>query len=222
MKHRKTVVTLSAICIALSLAGQSLAASPFLDINQSAAKDSIASLQEKGVVQGVSDGTFSPDTTMTAAQGIQLIVNALKLNIDTLNFVKAPTATDYFAKASNDAWYAKALIIAANNGLDLPADLDPMKAWTKEEFTHHLMHAIETHGNLPMIKIVPVAFSDEDQLTVSYQGSIQRALVLGIAKLDAANKFNPKSEISRGEAAILTSSALDYLAAHPGPAADKK
>ncbi|MGO4544602.1 S-layer homology domain-containing protein [Paenibacillus sp. 2TAB23] len=222
MTNKFKLVTLAATAVlTLSIAGQSFAANTsFSDIANVIAKDKITSLQNKGLVKGVSADRFFPDATLTAAQGIQLIVNALELNIDTLRFIKEPHATDYFPKANDDAWYADALIIAANNDIGLPTDLDPSKTWTKEEFTHQLILAIEKHSNLPMIKIIPMEFNDQAELSVSYDGSVQRALVLKIAELDAEGNFNPTDEITRADAAVLIFNALAYIDAHPAPSAE--
>lgn len=213
-------LTLSAAAVlTLTFAGQSFAAAvAFEDLAGTPAKDKIVELQQKGIVRGVSDHKFLPDAPVTAAQGIQMFVNALDLNIDLLRFIKAPQATDYFTKASNHAWYADALIIAANNDIGLPADLDPAENWSREEFTHQLILAIEKHSNLPMIKLMPVDIADESDFTAGYDGSIQRALVLGIASLDSAGKFHPAAGVTRAEAAEMIYNALEYIAAHPAPA----
>ncbi|WP_019914764.1 S-layer homology domain-containing protein [Paenibacillus sp. HW567] len=215
-------LTLSAAALlALTFAGQSFAAADaFQDLSGTPARDKIAALQQKGVLHGVSAAQFKPNAPVTAAQGIQMFVNAFGLNLDTIRFVKAPLATDYFVKASNDAWYADALIIAANNAMDLPADLDPAKNWTREEFTHWLILTIEKHSNLPMIKIMPVDIADSTEFTNGYDGSIQRALALRIASLDSAGKFDPAAGITRAEAAEMIYNALEYIAAHPAPAGD--
>lgn len=222
MTNKIKLMTLAATAVlSLSIAGQSFAAtSSFTDLVNVTAKEKISALQEKGLVHGVSSDRFNPDATLTAAQGIQLIVNALDLNIDLIRFIKEPQATDYFAKADNAAWYADALIIAANNNIGLPDDLDPNKTWTREEFTHQLILAIELHSNLPMIKIIPVEIGDQAELTIGFDGSVQRALVLKIAELDADGNFNPKDEITRAEAAVLIYNALEYIEAHPAPAAE--
>ncbi len=180
----------------MTITGQAFAATgtAFTDLANTAAKDKITSLQQSGLVKGVSSDRFNPDATLTAAEGTQLIVNALHLNLDLINFVKEPHATDYFKSADNNAWYAQALIIAAVNDIGLPNDLDPNKIWTKEEFTHQLILAIEKHSNLPMIKIKPMEFADQADLSIAYDGNIQRALVLGIATLDKDEKFNPQKK----------------------------
>lgn len=216
---KKMASTVAAVLLALAFAGQGVAAAAaFQDLSGTPARDKIAQLQQRGVIHGVSDTQFMPNAAVTAAQGIQMFVNAFGLNIDLLRFVKAPQATDYFANANNDAWYANALIIAANNDIGLSPDLDPAKNWTREEFTHQLMLTIEKHSNLPMIKIMPVDIADSADFTNGYDGSIQRALALHIASLDSAGKFHPAAGITRAEAAEMIYNALEYIAAHPAPA----
>lgn len=214
----KLVSMLLTILLTVTFAGQSFAAiAPFTDLTDVIAKDKILSLQEKGYVTGIGDCLFAPDSKVTAAQGIQFIVSSLELNLDLIRFIKEPKATDYFTKADNTAWYANTLIIATVNGIELPKDLDPNKEWTREEFTYHLIQAIEKNGDLPAIKMIPVKLADQDQLTSSYDGSIQRALVYGVVKLDAESKFNPKVAISRAAAAEQIYNALEYLKSHPAP-----
>ncbi|MFC4776583.1 S-layer homology domain-containing protein [Paenibacillus sp. GCM10023252] len=216
-KMQWKTVTAAAV-LTLTLAGQSFAAtSPFQDVKGTPAEDKINVLFEQGVIKGISDDKFAPGAVVTAAQGVQLIVNALDLNLDLVRFVKEPLATDYFKHADNKAWYAQTLIIAAVNNLELPADLKPTDKWTREEFTHQLISAIEQHANLPEIKLAPVEVKDQELLTPEYDGSLQRALAYGVVKLDEAGKFNPKAELTRGEAAEQIYNALEYIKAHPAP-----
>ncbi|QGQ99720.1 S-layer homology domain-containing protein [Paenibacillus psychroresistens] len=219
MKTKFKMITLTAVtALTLSFGAQSFAASqPFSDLNNVTAKDKIISLQEQGLVHGITNDLFAPNVTITAAQGVQLIVNALDLNLDLVRFLKEPKATDYFKNANDKAWYANALITASVNGLVLPADLDPNKKWTREEFTHQLISTIESHSNLPMIKLVPVEIADNADLTVDYDGSIQRALAYNVVELDDKGNFHPKAEISRAEAAVQIFNAIEYIKAHPGP-----
>ncbi|MFS0553773.1 S-layer homology domain-containing protein [Brevibacillus sp. 179-C9.3 HS] len=216
MNVRQNIMSLSVIALlTISFAQPSLAATtPFTDLTHTGAKDKILALQQQGVIKGVDDSKFAPDEKMTAAQGIQLIVNAFDLNLAAIKFIKAPQATDYYSKADNDAWYAESLIIAAVHGFELPADLDPNAEWTKEQFIHQLMKVMESKGNLPMIKIAPVEIQDQNELTASYQGSVQRALARGILSLDKDKKLHPQKAITREEAAEMIYNALAYLKSH--------
>ena len=136
MKIKMKMFVTSIILISALTVRSFAAVSPFIDLEGVSAKTKILALQEAGIIKGVGNMLFSPKENITAAQGIQLIVNALKLNIDNIRFIKAPLATDYFVKANNEAWYANALIIASVKGLPLANDLEPNQAWTKEEFTY--------------------------------------------------------------------------------------
>jgi hypothetical protein len=219
MKKRSILIKFVAVTVlTLSLTGQCFAAeTPFTDINAVAEKDKIVSLQERGIVKGTGSGLFAPSSPVTAAQGIQLIVNAFGLNIDNIRFIKEPKATDYFSKANDNAWYANALIIASLNDMGLPADLDPNSKWTKEDFTYYLVRVMEKQGNLPVIKLVPADIKDGDQMNALYSGAVQRALHYNLTALNSDGKFLPKESITRSEAAIQVYNALTYLKAHPVP-----
>lgn len=220
MKNPSKIITLSvAVALALSLAGQDFAsAAAFKDIDNVQDKDKIVALHESGLIKGISAELFAPNKSVTQAESVQFFVNSLGLNLDLVRFVKEPKASDYYKNAKDSAWYAEAFIIAAVNGLDLPADLNPNDRLTREAFTHQLVHAIEITGKLPMINPLVKNFKDQDQVKVEYSGSIQRALNYGVVELDREGNFHPKKEITRAEAAIEISNALQYLKAHPAPA----
>lgn len=220
IKFRMISVLIAAM-LTLSLAGQCLAAgTSFTDLENVSAREKILALQENGYVNGIADGIFAPKRILTGAEGVQLIVNALELNLDKIRFIKEPKASDSFPKANDDAWYANALIVAFIYELDLPNDFDPSQEWTREEFTYRLVQAMYADDKLPMVKLVPANIADQDQMTIDYSGSIQHALLCGIVKLDAEEKFNPKAKISRAEAAEQVYNALEYIKAHPAPIID--
>ncbi|MBP1991706.1 S-layer homology domain-containing protein [Paenibacillus eucommiae] len=130
------------------------------------------------------------------------------------NFNIAPRASAIFANVDDNAWFAEAFINAHYNGIEMPADIDPNKVMTREEFTHYLVSAFETIGQKPMVKIAPVPITDEADINPEYQGSIQRSLLWKINSIRGDEKFNPKSEITREEAAIMLFNAIEYLEAY--------
>ncbi|MEK3793934.1 S-layer homology domain-containing protein [Paenibacillus sp. FSL R7-0204] len=210
---KNTIAAITAVTLlSFSLGGQIFAAgSSFKDISQVTGKDKINSLKEQGLIKGISDTQFLPASTVTTAQGIQFISGGLQLSLAAIDFNKAPQASALFSKVKDNAWYAEAFINAHYNGVNIPANIDPAKPITKELYTSMLVQAVEKAGNLPMINLVPVELTDADALDPSYQGSIQRALKYKITALDASGKFNPKSNITRAEAAVMLYNTLDYL-----------
>ncbi|WP_342418526.1 S-layer homology domain-containing protein [Paenibacillus sp. FSL H8-0168] len=201
--------------LSFSFGGQMSAAdSQFKDLNNVSGKEKIISLKDQGLLKGVSDTQFLPSSKVTAAQGIQLISGGLQLSLAAIDFNKAPQASGLFTHVRDTAWYAEAFINAHYNGVVIPKDIDPAKALTKEQFTHMLIQGMEKAGALPMIKIAPANIADDSELEPSYQGSIQRSLVYKVNTLDANEKFHPKKEITRAEAAVMLYNALEYLNAH--------
>ncbi|WP_238649901.1 S-layer homology domain-containing protein [Paenibacillus piscarius] len=210
---KKAIAALTAATVlSLTLGAQSFAAdSSFKDIGNVSGKDKINALKQRGLIKGISDTQFLPGGTVTTAQGVQFISGGLQLSLAAIDFNKAPKISTIFPKIKDTAWYAEAFVNAHFNGVDIPADIDPAKPITKELFTSLLVQAVEKAGNLPMINIVPADIADADALNPSYQGSIQRSLKYKINTLDATGKFNPKSQITRAEAAVMLFNALDYL-----------
>lgn len=213
MINKKAIAALTAATLlSLTLGGQSFAAdSSFKDIGNVNGKDKINALKQRGLIKGISDTQFLPGGAVTTAQGVQFISGGLQLSLAAIDFNKAPQISTIFSKVKDNAWYAEAFINAHFNGVDIPADIDPAKPITKELFTSLLVQAVEKAGNLPMINIVPADIADADALNPSYQGSIQRSLKYKINTLDASGKFNPASQITRAEAAVMLYNALDYL-----------
>lgn len=220
-KLPRFVSACTAVLLTAAVSGQCLALSaPFTDLGDTGAKEYILTLQEKEVVRGVGDGLFAPDRLMTAAEGVQLLVNALDLNLDTVRFIKEPKATDYFSKADDNAWYAQALITAAVNGLALPSDLDPAQVWTRQEFIYRLIGAMEMTGKTPVIIQIYREIADEDQIEEAYKSAVQRALAYGVAALDEDGKFYPQEPVTRAEAAQQVYLALACMENYSEPASE--
>lgn len=212
MKKRTLAAITTVTILSFSLGGQIFAAgNTFKDIDNIKGKEKIISLKTQGLIKGVTESQFLPSSKVITAQGIQFISGGLQLSLAAIDFNKAPVASGLFTKVKDKAWYAEAFINAYYNRVELPKDIDPTKTMTKEEFTNYLVQGVEGIGNLPMINIVPVDIADDAALNPSYQGSIQRSLKYKINSLDANGKFNPKSEITRAEAAIMLFNALEFL-----------
>jgi hypothetical protein len=212
MKKRAFAVITTVSLLSFSLGSPLFAAGgTFKDIDNVTGKDKINSLKSKGLIKGLSDTQFLPGSIVTNAQAVQFISGGLQLSLAAIDFNKAPVASAIFSKVKDNAWYAEAFINAHYNGVEIPADIDPSKPVSKELFTSLLIQGMEKAGNLPMINIVPAKIADEEQLNPSYQGSIQRSLKYNINALDAKGNFNPKSEITRAEAAVMLYNALEYL-----------
>lgn len=214
MKNRmRTAIAAVAVMLSASITSHAFAAAPFGDIASSGNKAKIEALQQQGIIKGVSDTAFHPEDNLTAAQGISLIVRTTQISLAAIDFKKAPLADDYYTKVKNDAWFAGDFIIAHYNGLDIPADIDPAAPLTKEQFTHYLVQALELTGQYPTVKMfIPIL--DEKDITVDYQGTIQRALLYKIVSLDEEGNFDPAHVLTRAEAAAILYDTKAFIEAH--------
>ncbi|MGO4274422.1 S-layer homology domain-containing protein [Paenibacillus sp. TAF58] len=193
----------------------------FTDVEEGQAA-AISALQDRGIVSGVDKDHFVPKGKISYAQTVQMIVKGMNLNMDTLRFIKQPLASDTYSNIPNDAWYAEAFIIAHYNGMNIPKDVNPNATITREQFGEMLVRALEKKGNFPLVKMF-IPIKDEDQITAEYQGALQRLLLYKIAQLDNDGKFNPKAELTRGEAAGWIYNAIRVLETHiqkPAPIED--
>ena len=61
-----------------------------------------------------------------------------------------------------------------------------------------------------MIKLEPVEIKDTDSITPEYSGLLQRALLYGIVELDQDGNLDPKSALTRAEAAEILLNTIEY------------
>jgi hypothetical protein len=194
----------------------------FTDLDEGQ-KEAVTALKDRGIVSGIDNEHFAPKGKISYAQSIQMIVKGLDLNMDFMRFAKQPEASDIYSNIPNSAWYANAFIIAHYNGLEIPKDINPNATITREQFGDLLVRTLEKKGNFPLVKMIFIQISDEDQIIPEYQGSLQRMLLYKIAELDSNGKLNPKRELTRGEAASWVYNGVRVLADHTNePTAEKQ
>ncbi|NEW05323.1 hypothetical protein GK047_04720 [Paenibacillus sp. SYP-B3998] len=169
-------------------------------------------LQRAGFVSGLYEHTFAPKSKITVARGTHLIVKGLNLNIDRIQFIKEPKASDYFDNVPNNAWYAPSLIIAYHNGIVLKRDLEPDTPMTREQFAQNLHEAMQSvginfkHKTPPMIK-------DKADFSESTRNAVQDLVKFNIIMLEDGN-YRPKAVIIHFEAADMLNRAIQFIQKH--------
>lgn len=180
----------------------------FQDIDNNPDKAKIQSLQDQGIINGF-NSKFNAEAQLTYAEGFQLIVKALDLNIDHMRFIKMPLASDYYTHVSDNAWYANAFLMAQFH-LEPPADVRPNDVMTREVFAHYLFKGMMTKGEFAFIKIY-MLIGDEALVTPEYMDAIQNLLISNVVQLDADSNFKPNVAITRGDAAVMIYNGLQFL-----------
>lgn len=220
MKRRGFFTTI-VILLALLLAPNVWA---FSDTKGHPAENAIDQLRQAGVVSGYDGDTFDPEGTLTYAQAVHLAVKGFGLNIDNIRFFKEPKASDSFANIKDDAWYAGDFIIAPLNGLNIPRNVEPERAITREEFADLLHGGVAAKGDFPIIELW-VTMADEKDVDAAFMDSVQFTLVTKLAQLDDKQRFLPKAALKRGDAADMLWKAMQFVdsqtaAETPMPSAD--
>lgn len=191
------------------------AAFAFQDLKGDPAEAKIMALKQQGVISGVSDDLFQPRGSLTYAQAVHMLVKGFGLNTDNLHYIKEPKASDFFTHVPDDAWYARSFIIAHENGLPIPKDVDPQSSIAKEDYADLLFHAVATKGDFAFIQIW-IVIADENDISKDKMESIQKLLIAHIANLDKENRFHPKAQITRSEAAEMLYNALEFVKKQTG------
>ncbi|WP_270172137.1 S-layer homology domain-containing protein [Paenibacillus sp. SYP-B4298] len=207
MKKRILMLMLMSL---VALVGVSQSAWAFKDTQNHDFKNEIEGLKQRGIISGDKHNQFKPGAKLTNAEAVVLIVKAFDLNINNLRFIKEPKVSDYYTKAKDNTWYSQAFIIAQYNQLELPQDIDPSARITREQFAHYLFNGIQRTGEYVWIEPY-ILMDDAKKVTDTYMNSVQKLLIMNIAKLDNKQRFQPQQSISRGEAAAWIYRAIQFV-----------
>ncbi|WP_158563172.1 protease complex subunit PrcB family protein [Chitinophaga silvatica] len=153
-----------------------------------------------------------PVARLSFGHGIEMIVKGLGLNIDNIRFIKAPKATDYFKNADNNASYAEALIIAANNGVNSNRNINPATPATREQFALALFEAIQSTGQYP-VNMMWINIKDQASFGKNTLIAVQTLIKFRVVELKN-DAFRPKALITPEEAQRMVDNAATFLQEH--------
>ncbi len=196
---QKVAATLALSCAIAG--GASAAAAAFTDVKSADNQAIVSSLQDKGIINGVTATQFKPNGSLTQAQAIQILAKAFELKKDGAQVIPA----------ANQPWYAGAVEAAKANKLSLPSTFKPSAEVNREDFALWLYEAINTTGQYPATKMF-VVFEDQDQIDKAASNAIQTLVNMNvIPRSSVGQKFEPKSTITRMDAAIWVNSAVQMI-----------
>ncbi|WP_017814956.1 S-layer homology domain-containing protein [Paenibacillus shenyangensis] len=196
---KKKAAALLALSCALAGSGVAAAAA-FSDVQGSNNQSIVSSLQEKGIINGVTATQFKPNQQLTQPQAIQMLVNAFDM--------KGPET------ASGQVWYTQAVAAARANGLSIPANLKASEPVTREQFAIWLHQAIDKTGQYPATMMM-VVFQDQKSISKEASNAIQNLVNMNvIPRSSVGQEFKPKAAITRMDAATWVYSAVEMVERH--------
>ncbi|MCQ4088475.1 S-layer homology domain-containing protein [Saccharibacillus sp. JS10] len=170
----------------------------FSDITDSNQAAIIQSLQDKGLIQGVSADKFAPNNKLTNAQAVQLIVDAIGL--DTAK--KKSNAPSWFASVPKTAWYNDALKTALERGVTIDGTWNANGNPTRQQFAKLLYLGLLQKGNYANVTKY-TSISDAKQIAAKNRVAVEYLLMTKVASLDKNKNFRPTAAIKRMEAAEM-------------------
>ena len=155
---------------------------------------------EHGIMGGTSDTMFSPDSPMTRA----MLTVVLYRMADSPEISGSPSFTD----AAADTWYSDAVVWASESGI-ISGYGDGVfgvnDAVTREQMATILWH----YESSPAGTIKAVEFSDSNAVSQWAQAAVSWARASGIINGRSGNRFDPQTNVTRGEAAMMLYRWLD-------------
>ena len=229
MKHWKSL--LCSVLAALMLAPYAFAAPPVVsDVQGHWAQESIEQAINDGWINGYPDGTFRPEGTITRAEFVKMVLNAIHLTPLSSNAlwlkehavsVKDPlTLTPYSPTAFHDMdtnWLTTQgwLDVAVNFGLVVPSDYNnnmfrPSKAITRYEIAVMVDRAMGKVYPASRTLTEELPFSDAEQIPEWVRGYINEAVKAGVLTGYPDGTFGHSKSATRAEAVVMVQRMLDY------------
>lgn len=167
----------------------------FSDIKGHWAEKEIAQMAEKGIVNGKAEDIFAPDDKITRAEIAAIITRAFDLS----------GGENVFSDVDDGAWYKDAAAAVYKSGFMSGSEgkFRPNDHITRQELAVLLTNIAKAKNIEP--KAVDTAFEDEAEIADWAKESVGYAAACGLINGVSGNRFAPKNEATRAQAAVILS-----------------
>ncbi|ULO09799.1 Ig-like domain-containing protein [Paenibacillus sp. 19GGS1-52] len=159
-------------------------------------REAIEVMASKGVINGVSVDRFAPQSTITRADYITLLVRTLGLQA---------AIESSFSDVSTSDYYYEAVSIAKALGITTGRDgrsFDPAATITREEMMTLTVRAMKLTGKLGDVQADLSGFTDGKQIASFAQQGIAELIAAGLVE-GSGGFIHPQATTTRAEAAVL-------------------
>jgi hypothetical protein len=205
-----TMVFSSLMAFADEINGSQATDMKFTDIANHWAVESINRVVDKDDFARL-DGKFLPDKAITRSEFVLMVHKALGINIA---YFKATDIKEFYDDVKNEDVYASALYdLVTLNIIDSKVHFYPNNTMPRDEMVHYLMNAYKYKmgDNYKMIKLVVNPFADDKEINPLYSGDVARAEYMDLLKRPTNNRFYPKNDSTRAQAATVIDRLLIQL-----------
>lgn len=207
MRLKKALSWVLALALSFSLAAPALAAdTSFTDVKPGAwYYNNVAYCVEHGLMQGMGDGTFAPDSVMTAAQFITVAVTAVYPD---------QAAAEKQAQDVSAPWWKAYYTVARDKELIIPHVRIWAEASMNDPITRQEMAMIASRITLAngesMEAVLAESIPDYDSVGQIYRADVLNAYSKGIILgVDDDGTFDPTGVLTRAQACSVIQRMLD-------------
>ncbi|NLZ83155.1 MAG: leucine-rich repeat protein [Clostridiales bacterium] len=171
----------------------------FVDISSHWAKESIDYVASRGLLSGTSETTFGPDNVMT--RGMLVMAIGRLVGVDTKLYT-----TNSFTDVEADSIFRPYIEWAYKKGIVMGISSNqfaPDRAITREEIAAILINYAKITGYKLAVLREATTYVDSSSIGSVYKTSVTAMQQAGIMMGSSGNKFNPKSNATRGEVSTM-------------------
>lgn len=181
---------------------------PFSDLDSvSWAKDSVERLRDAGVVNGIGEGLFAPNASVSREEFVKFIVLGLGLE-------RTYEAADVdFRDVDRNAWYSSYVLSAASSGVVFGREDGTFGVGdkiTREDMAVMICRALSAKG-ISTTAAVGSGFSDTAYISDYAAESVSFLNETGILRGLNDGSFEPRSFSTRAQVAVVICRTLDFL-----------
>lgn len=172
---------------------------PFTDVASDAWYYNVVSqAYGKGLISGMSDTEFSPESSVTGAQLIMMLYRADD------NTVSEQTSGNWYDEAVD--WAKEKSIISDNNGWTFDANAD----LTREQMMVLLYNYLQYKGNDLSALDDLSSYTDSSEISAYAENAVKALVGKGIIEGDGKT-LRPLSSLTRAETAVILINAVDSV-----------
>jgi len=219
MKKTKILSMLIAILLVFTSV-YSASAATFEDvpaIKYSWAVGAISSMSEKGIIKGYEDGTFKPERTVTKLEALVLTARVLGFDVPENEALLNAAIETYGEEVSkyklnygqDEISYLIIKNVISVDDLDEYIGKDNASSGMKRyEIAVLLTKALDADEEVSKIVITSLEYADATEIPTSAKKYVEYVTNNGIMNGMEDNKFSPKTDVTRAQAAVLFNKLL--------------
>ncbi len=170
----------------------------FSDVENHWAKETVNTLATYGFIDGMGGNTYSPNTNVTRAQFVKMVVDTYKVTL--------PKYDGKYTDIKGDEWYASYVTLADKLGLidtafTVGGTFKPDQAITREEAASVAAKAAAAKN--AEMKSADRSFTDEASISAWAKAGVADAAAYGLIRGYEDGSYKPAANITRAEAAQI-------------------